>query len=407
MLAAARAAGALALLGLLATGCKVVEAKAYNLDQLHNDEGGHKPVAALMGNVEFAIRYGFFGILKGAGAQVREKTPTKVKDPLGECVDNLLELAEFDPENLGVSARQVEFFARLANTDPWKLSREICVRELGRAGQRLALDTVPVKITEGTLAREEDVAEALRKLIGSMTAEDRGKGLRVVTGTEKLPEACAAVASLHLDLAGALRALRTTAILEGSAGAKDPRLQPLRDLNLELQRRCVRQALAAALDDRDPLVRAAAVESEVRVWGAPKLAVHFERLRSAKSDPEVALRVVELVQRMGLPPPTPGSSEADAAREQELRLLLLYSVATLEADERLERLRIAAMGALSAVSGAGMKSLREEAWQDWWLARHPRAPGAAPTPASAPPGTASPEPPESVGEPSKTAGRAP
>jgi hypothetical protein len=156
----------------------------------------------------------------------------------------------------------------------------------------------------------------------------------------------------------------------------------LLELAEELQRRCVRLALAAALLDRDPRVRAVAVEAAVASAGLSVLQGILAQL-DRESAPEVLLRVLELVRRRGLPPTLPENLPASApgtppitpemVREAQLRALI-------ELLDRPETsVRVGAMRALAVVADANISSLREEDWQSWWLSRRERR-AAGPTP---------------------------
>ena len=111
-------------------------------------------------------------------------------------------------------------------------------------------------------------------------------------------------------------------------------------------------------------MRAAAIEALVSARGREYLARSLPQL-GTEIEPEVPLALLGMVRSIGLPGST--SVTADPAQtEREGELALLYPVAT---QHPVERVRISAMSTLSEVSGAGFRSLREEDWQTWWLAR--------------------------------------
>jgi hypothetical protein len=365
----------------------VVQAKTYNLRQLHEEDGHHKRVGALMNDWEYALRFGLLGVLQKKGA-ITDKPDEKIKDPLEECVENLLGLSAFDPDNLGVAAWQVESFTRYAITDPWQISREICVRGLGRAGVRLHVRDFPAPPKEGAPATEDEVREALRVVIQSATPPERRTG-----PAPDLETACRDVAALNLDVDGARRALLAVALIAQTLGEKTARVAPLQKLSLELQRRCVRFALERALTDDNGMVRAAAIEADVRVFGKERLAAHFERLTSDR-DSEVALRVLDLVERYGLPPYAVGASPEDDQRARDQAIARLYASATHDPDDTV---RVRGMEVLARVTDAGIRSLREEDWQTWWLARNATQAGAASPDSLAPPSTPPSAPPPPAG----------
>ena len=256
--APARAVAVLA--GLFAGGCHVVEAKVSNLDQLHDEDGRHRYSAALEGDLEYFLRHRVAGLLTTTGAWIAAKEPSTVEDPAGECLANLLDLGDFPRQDPRIAGRQVEWFARLAVDDPYRLSRERCVLALGRAGAGLAAG-VPVPLARTEVASgPEALAEALTAVVRSFRELREASGAVRATRELDLEAACAVVAELPLDLDGALRALRVATDLVRSAGLSDPDFEPVRALANDMQRVCIRRALASALLDEDPLVRAAAVE---------------------------------------------------------------------------------------------------------------------------------------------------
>lgn len=372
--AAWRAAIGSALL-LLAGGCKVVGAKVANLDALHENDGSHVRMAVLLGDVEYTLHHGLFRLVPGREERVKAKQPRPIKNPPALCLENLLGLVAFDPNNSGVAERQVEMLSFIAERCVWKLSRRAAVEALGKAAQRLEVGEHPDGRGAGgeTAAAPAEVAEALRSVIQAV--DKRGPG------AAELPGACSAVAALELDSDGARRSLRTAAILLDRVGAADPRYEPLRDLSRDLQRWCIRLAIASALADASPLVRAEAVAADVRGGGMERLAEHYARLDPnhprREADPEVIRRVLELIGKRGLP----GLGSAEDPLSTERSLALLYALSTRHPDSRV---RSTGMRTLERCSGAEIASLREEDWQDWWVARREGrdAPRAAAAPAN-------------------------
>ena len=121
----------------LCGACHVVESKDWNLEQLHEANGHHRYIGALEGDFEYFMRQKVAAPLVSAGSTLAVKTPKSVEAPADECLDNLIALEEFDPGDPRVAGLQVEWFARLAVDDPWRLSRERAMLALGRAGQRV------------------------------------------------------------------------------------------------------------------------------------------------------------------------------------------------------------------------------------------------------------------------------
>jgi hypothetical protein len=352
-------------------GCKVAGARVHNLRTLHEEDGRHVRTAVLYEDLEYVLRNGLLGLVPGATVKRRAPEAKPVKDPLGTCMSNALALARFEDED--TVAVQVETFAMLAGKCPWKLSRELAVARLGHAGVRLELASAPAPPEGGeggdVAAGPAEVSEALS---GVVRAVNPSADLQA---RPSLEQACAAVAALPLDAEGARRALRASALLEQRFGAADEAAAPLRALVLELERRCVRFGLAAGLADADPRVRAAAVASDVRVYGLERLGQHLDRLDPARDDAErddaVMLKVLMLLRRHGPPRPSAGLTAELEQAERERRLRIVYELATHHPDGRV---RIAGMRALQRWSDGAVASLREEDWQAWFLARTPVEP---------------------------------
>lgn len=383
MIAYARFRGA-ALLSLAtafaASGCRFVGATTHNLAELHWSDGRHKRSGDLVSPLEWALRQGLQGIVTGAGGKLREETPEPIEDPIGECADNLRDLERFDPADRRVARAQVEHFARAAVFDPWILSREIAVRGLGEAGRRLALGEHAVPAPPQSPATVEAVRDAVRALVQASGGGDP-------EAQAQLGEACLAVRALEVDLDGALRILRTAAILEGATEAGGGTPEAVAELAEDFSRRCAAYALAHALRDEPPSeragvdpgwrkgrVRAAAVAANVRAFGAPKYAEIVHATWMKELDVEVLTALCELIARRGFPEPPASVAENERAALLERWTERLVALAI---DHPEGRARVAAMAALAVVSGRD-PSLREEDWQAWWTshaaAREPRAP---------------------------------
>ena len=99
---------------VLAPACKVAEAHTHNLRQLHDEDGRHKRMASLMGDFNYALHGVQDGIsgLFSSHPTTTEPAPSRVDDPLEECVENLLALAAFSPADEGMASLQIETFAR-------------------------------------------------------------------------------------------------------------------------------------------------------------------------------------------------------------------------------------------------------------------------------------------------------
>ena len=103
--------------------------------------------------------------------------------------------------------------------------------------------------------------------------------------------------------------------------------------------------------------------------------VLFDRLRKELSSDPMRAMLESLVQH-GLPTSPPGGPALVHTREQWLESV--YVIAIKHPDSEM---RVCAMRTLTAISGAGIKSLREEDWYAWWQTREkdpPRVTGPGP-----------------------------
>jgi hypothetical protein len=361
--------GFLVGLALLTSACRVADAKVWNLKELHEDTGRHKYTGALENDFEYTLRHMIAPGFGGTTLNLSEKSADPIPDPATECLDNLIALEKCDAADPRVSGLQVEWFSRLAVDDPSRLSRERAIEALGHAGARLQAG-LPLGLAKDQVpAGAEAAGEAMTQLVRAVGPVLASKAKATETQRADLAAACKVIEDMVLDLAGARRLLRVTVEFAASAKGDVPGVEPLRNLSVELQRRCIRQALAAALLDPAPLVRAAAVEAATRCAGPQVLEsvlVQLERERS----PEVLLGVLRLVRESGLPAASSEHTQAEQAAIHDLELSVLYNLLGNTDGE----VRVAAMLTLSRVSGAGIASLREEDWQAWWIARQEKRP---------------------------------
>jgi hypothetical protein len=278
-------------------GCKVADAKIYNLSELHDGESHHRYNAALEGDFEYIIRHELLGLFQTAGKDLAAKSDSRVDAPADECLENLIELEEIDSGNPVTAGRQVQWFARLAVEDPWHLSRERAVLALTAAGSRLGAGLPSALGSDQKAADADLVVSTLTPLVKTLHAV-----LDKTATRADLEQACAAVRALDLDMSGARRALEFVVTLQQTAGTRSPDVAPLAELSLDLQRVCVRRALATAIDDKDPLVRAAALRGAHRRpardrHGPLRSAEARDRARGARRDPRHAGRIRTAARR--------------------------------------------------------------------------------------------------------------
>lgn len=371
-----RAAQALVVAALVlssTTSCSSVELASVNLEALHAPDGRHKRTAPLISRFGYMLRQ-FMPNLGRDGA-FKSEDPAAVLDPAGECLGFLVELSSSNSDHPSAQATQIRHFAWLAAADPWSLSRERAVLELGRAAKRLELRT-PITPPE-VEANEAELSEALAGLIEVLTPIFAGGGKVDATDAEDLQAACDLIASLDVGLQGGRRVLKAMeALLFGARGRWESML-PLRELNVHVQRRMAGMALSLALNDKhperisSPRVRSAAIFANWQAFGDVFLGDELLFVRTAiergppfpHSDLEL-IRISDMIRSHGLP----AHSELEPAARAERRQIDMQVLLILGTDFTLfdDRVRTSAMQALGAVSSAGFQSLREEDWTRWW-----------------------------------------
>lgn len=365
--------------GLLASsaGCHVLDSKDWNLRQLHDNQGRHQYNGALEGDFQFFLRQRIAAPLLSAGSTLAVKSPTHIDDPAGECLDNLIDLEDFDASDPRVAGVQVEWFSRLSVEDPWRLSRERAVLALGRAGKRLEAG-LPVGLPpDAHPTGPEALGTVLAALIkNARPVMEKGQHAGKIAELD-LDAACQVIENMTLDIDGARRALLVTVDLTRAAGLNNQAMAPIWRLDANLQRTCVRLGLAAGLVDREPIVRAAAIEASVACAGTRVLIAILAQIGREPSS-EVIIRVLRLVRESGLPEPPAELTPAEQELARKSWIAAIYHLLEGRTDGEV---RVAAMLALSKVSGADFQSLREEDWQTWWIAHQPlAAPRASPGP---------------------------
>ncbi|MEQ1893954.1 MAG: hypothetical protein ABL998_15545 [Planctomycetota bacterium] len=373
----------LVLLAALAAGassCQLAQAHAFNLAELHDAEG--RP--ARRGTLRSPIGYLFNETLRSSnfrgGAALDEAEPKeeRIEDPLGSCLENVLDLAACtrdggaaDEKVLGL---QVENFAWLVKDCTYVLTRERCASELGRLV--VWLDPAKAPTPEGTSASAEVVAATFEQLATCVTEVRAAPDM---AGTA-LAERCAALDALVLEREGALRCLRgvNKLLAPGERGAV---LAPLRALRLSLARRNLVLGLRAALEDPEGRVRAAALDSAVRAFPAERHALLHGVLATPPEVPEfelVTARALALIARYGAPSAPEGVEPArDTAEWVDLCIRILRSA--LDGPNS-----TAACAALAKLTGEPPTVMPEVWVARWRAARAAVSAGGGGVPAGAP-----------------------
>jgi hypothetical protein len=358
---AGSAASWAACLALALSGCSTTAVKVWNLEQLHDGESHHRYQADLQSDTGWFWRRGVLGLFQGAGAQFAAQTSTeKIEDPAGKCLENLLELQERSRGGSEPDPRHIEWFARLAVEDPSSLSRERAVLALAEFGALLPVG-LPARLGADQVPAGPDVlAPVLEELVRSV----RGVVEGAPDAEAQVAKSCAAVRALDLDLAAGRRALRASAELERAVEHVDKYSTDLDALVRHIESLLVRRALAVAVTDKSEIVRAAAIHG-IAATGGPRAfdAVLYERLRQENATRPLR-SLMEVVAQYGLPVPEPGGRPLTHSQEEWIASIEALAVQHPEGE-----MRVRAMRTLQAVAAPELKSLREEDWYRWWLAR--------------------------------------
>ncbi|MSR63236.1 MAG: hypothetical protein EXS08_12410 [Planctomycetes bacterium] len=369
-----RAWSALAPLCLAATlvsACHLAPAKVWNLEQLHTEDGSPKHRGRVQGDLTYLLTQTFrrtnFGGPEFQAEQTKEK---RIKDPLGTCLENVVELERCESDER-VAGLQAAAFAWLAVDCTYLLSRERCVLALGELAPKLELEKAIVPA-----AGDAPTSAAVKALFDELVTAVRALAESPSLGTPALVAACERIRALPLDRAGTLRLLRAANAMLSADEGGDERAA-LRALRLELARRATTLALVAARADSQGRVRAAALEASVRAFPAQRA----ELLRWALEDPmegvlepeEISLRALALLERYGLPPTPEGVAPAEFARAWEERLVTLLRLQISGPHST------AACRALAKITGEPT-TLRPEIWLARWRAQNSAPKAAADAP---------------------------
>lgn len=354
----------------------IAACKDWNLEQLHTDDGSHKLRAATMGDTEYFLRFGIGGLFVNSRERVQAKDEKRQKKVPDKVLENFLELTKFSPKDPRIAAMQAKWSVWLAIADPWPLVRERAVLELGDLSKRLELNALPGLPEAADLASREEVELALAQLIRA--CKSSVFELRAPDETEVLDieAACTLVRELTLNVENGHSALEVVEVLLDTGDVGPEFRDPLRALSRDLTRDLAGQALARAVRDPAPQVRAAAIQSIVEATGTDVLRPVIEQMVREPS-PVVLTRILRMVRLYGLPDPPENVPPEVGERITEVWIDVIYSFATSHPEGVV---RVNAMRALQR-SLDGPPSLRSEDWQRWWSDRQ-RARAAEDAPAA-------------------------
>lgn len=431
-------------LALVLGACSLPEAKLANLREVHQPDGKLSYRGNVHNDVSFVIKkwvqtlpVNISGVtdnpdlLGGLSGE-----PSLIENPGELSLENLIDLAEADSDNLLTAGYQVEAFGWLGPDDQYLLGRERAVIELGKAARRLdvreplvaAADAAgpdelssalaalarsvlgdtsftdmleqglspgaaqPAADAEGAGASQNAAQTAATPSPAPTTATTAAAAQRAATAggvtqasaqsTPTFAQARADLAALSVDRQGALRVLALCDVLfarqPGRLTAEDEISRGLRALALDAQKSVVAMALATCLEDPAPVVRAAAVRAVAGFNGGPPVGL----LKLAATDPawEVSHAGLTWVADHGLPLERVPADLRDEARDEWLAFL----VGQCQSPDT--RLSFVACRALVKAVPDGPRGLRPEVWTDWFRAKHPDRPLPEPLVARTPPG---------------------
>ena len=359
--------GVVVLCGALAlAGCRSVDAKVWNLRQVHESDGSTKRMGRLHNDMQHRMIQGtqIADLQKANIFGLQEGKEKPIEDPDGVSLENLIELGEFDADDPRVLALQVEMFGWLGVDDRYALARERAQLELGSLGRRLGVETPMRPPADPPPAGADEVGAALQDLIAIVIPAVRGVA---PVAARDIEEGCAAIDALVLERNGLRRLIGAITVLLYDGKAPPEALGVLPELHRSLMRTFLAQSLSAGLDDSSPRVRAAALESAVL---ASDNALPDLLVGALARDPteEVKLRCLHLLEKHGFPRIPPEVSAEDAARFEENLLALLVEILRSPFESSVT---IAACRTMGELSGAPIASLHPEVWLAWWDEAHP------------------------------------
>ena len=368
----------LSLLG----GCLATEVASVNLDQLLTEENRFRYAAKIETGWRYFARQFLDEDWFGEGV-LREAELEPVPDPTGTALVNLLDLDKgaWGVDEAWIHAEQVRQYARYAVFCPSALVRERALLELADHARRLPVAPPEPVPPEGAPDASANPAEIRLALEGLVEVLDRvvQTGAFDATARTDLAASCALLGGLELDIEGGWRLLKVVARFGLVQRVPRGELAPILALSEEVQARLARQALGRGRADPHPRVRAAAVHASLAAYGddfllealidlpTPGAVGATYRLRSpGPGEEEVLVAVLRAVRQRGLPIP----ERLNAVEARRLRLRLLFSLVQVAHDYTVygDRVRAAAMLALSDVSDSGLDTLRESEWSRWWRA---------------------------------------
>jgi hypothetical protein len=353
---AARRAAVAASMGWLAA-CSSLESTAWNVRQLHEDDGSPRPVAAVMTGIEYSLRSSIGGLpgLGDAAAGPEDKPVGRVSSPRRRALSELLELEEHSVRDFDARCLQAELASWLATSADPTVERLVAVRVAGKVASELG-DVAPVANRETEVVKHsgDDLLALVRELSTSARANDAARIAQLVGPFEPRT----------LELDAARRLLRACALLSHEADGRAA--DALRRASDGYARRCVELALGVALADPQRDVRAEAHRHVALL--EPDAAFALAESAAERSDFAALEEVLRALLIAGLP----SAAAGDDAQDDSLAGWLALFVAHVDSDlspQFVGGLPAAAARCLERFSGSGRSGLRPEDWRAWYATR--------------------------------------
>jgi hypothetical protein len=298
-----------------------------------------------------------------------------VGDPGLEALHQMLDLISAPTDSLAGELRVIRQLSRYAVQCPGQLARERAILGLGPW-------LVKLKV-KGPMdpPRVPSEAEDLSALIGQFYSDWKAAPDK---GTDDLQASADVLLDTEIDTQGMWRVLKGLEAL-ASQNRATPAMEPiLIQLARSLEARSLAMALGSGLRDRNPIVRAAAMETGMGHFDYSFIIEALDCLNPAEVDDQgrvlrtrlhalypivpgeglVVQRVLDqlAVGGLGLPEDL-DPAVRNNTRQRVLRLVIRISYDVVTYDEAS---RAAALRALVALAPEGPGSRRKEDWEGWW-----------------------------------------
>ena len=361
-------------------GCRGASVATQNLDVVLSSTDNFRYRGATTNRWKDLMVTGLNSVRSVVSAADRPQSLQTISNPTEFAFDNLLDLSASTQGPVAWRHNeQVRVVARFAVYAPSQLCRELALRQILSHAERL--DLSEPFVPPNPPASPAELIEAVDGLTDALRAVSR----RRVTETARADFDAALTLSeeLDVDVQGGARLLRALGpFLRGRSISGEFKAQ-VTELSEQVQRRMVAEALWSGARDRSFFVRATGLRVGMEVYGD---AYRVEALLALSNSSAGLPWIQEEFSEFQLPP-TPINAdpvfvavaqnyEAEglplAARREtkqglELRAALATTLLQIAIRDNLygARAQHAAMGALSAMSGGELVSLRSEEWLSW------------------------------------------